>query len=97
MNKTSTAVYYSNYSYQGNGYCFVGELIKRWGRVPFLPGQSHPPLKVGTFSKMSSISDRTHQWQGRSNSCQQASLTIIVLLIKSSLHVWLKCQSAAPG
>ena len=24
----------------------LGELIKRWGRVPFLPGPSPPPLKV---------------------------------------------------
>lgn len=27
-------------------FMFVGELIKRWGRVPFLPGQSPPPFMV---------------------------------------------------
>ena len=27
----------------------VGELIKRWGRVPFLPGQSPPPAVVSWF------------------------------------------------
>ena len=26
----------------------VGELIKHWGRVPFLPGQSPPPAMVSS-------------------------------------------------
>ncbi len=27
----------------------LGELIKRWGRVPFLPGPTPPPIKVSSF------------------------------------------------
>lgn len=31
---------------------FPGELIKRWGRVPFLPGPAAPPLLVCKFPNL---------------------------------------------
>ena len=30
----------------------LGELIKRWGRVPFLSGPTPPPLKVSYFANI---------------------------------------------
>ena len=29
--------------------CYLGDLIKRWKRVPFLPGPSPPPITVSSF------------------------------------------------
>ena len=45
---------------------FSGDIIKRWGRVPFLPGPTPPPFMVSSprclLTTYSSVPKTTHFW-----------------------------------